>query len=164
MWNRTIYVSSSWAGKPGRTAYGSQLEEWKAAGLGGFRMLHMSKVKFSSMFNSFCIMSNGLFLHVPFSFRRFHVLPWRCLSMSHLCTFALKFVLQHQLPSLGHFACCWDPFTRLEMKEDVCLLFLHMNSNIPSSASCSMQDASEVPSAGLSICFPRRHFIWSSIK
>lgn len=45
MWNRTKYVPSSRAGKPGRTAYGSQLEEWKAAGLDGFRMLHMSNVK-----------------------------------------------------------------------------------------------------------------------
>lgn len=160
MWNRIICAPTSWRGKPEGTACGSQLEEWKATGLDYFRMLHTTEVKqFSSMFSSFCIMSNGLFLYVPFSSKVFHLLP--------LHTFALELVLQHQLPSSGHFACHWDPFTRLEMKKDVCLLFPQVYqtiSNIPSSVSCSMQDASEVPSAGLSVCFPGRHFIWSSIK
>lgn len=62
----------------------SQLEEWKATGLDCFRMLHVSKVKqFSSRFSSFCIMSNGLFLYVPFSSNPFHLIPWQCLSVSH---------------------------------------------------------------------------------
>lgn len=100
-----------------------------------------------------------VFLYVPFSSQLFHLLP--------LHTFTLKLVLQHKLRSFGHFACCWDPFTKLEMKKDVCLLFPQVYqtiNNISSSVSCSMQDASEVPSAGLSIYFPGLHLIWSSIK
>lgn len=101
-----------------------------------------------------------IFLYVPCSSKLFHLLP--------LHTFTLELVLQHKLPSFGPLAYCWDPFTRLEMKKDVCLLFPQVYQtiiNIPSSSvSCSMQDASEVPSAGLSICFPGKHFIWSSIK
>lgn len=100
-----------------------------------------------------------VFLYVHFSSKLFHLLP--------LHAFTFEPALQHKLPSFGHLACCWDPFTRLEMKKDVCLLFPQVYqaiNNIPSSVSCSMQDASEVPSAGLSICFPGRHFIWSSIK
>lgn len=76
--------------------------------------------------------------------------------------FALELVLQHRFPSFGHFACRWDPFTRLEMKKDVCLLFpqvYQMISNIPSSVSRAMQDASDVPSSGLSIYFRGRQHI-----
>lgn len=77
-----------------------------------------------------------VFLYVPFSFQLFHLLP--------LHTFTLELVLQHKLRSFGHFACCWDPFTKLEMKKDVCLLFPRVYqtiNNISSSVSCSMQDA-----------------------
>lgn len=52
-------------------------------------------------------------------------------------------------------SCCWNPFTRLKMK-DVCLLFPQVYqriSNIPSSVGCAMQNANEVPSAALSIYF-----------
>lgn len=108
MWKGTTCVSSSWGGKPGGTAYGSQLEEWKAAGLDGFRMSHRSKVKqFSSMFSSFCIMSNGVFfLDVPFSFQHFHLLPWQCLSMSHMPLLSnlschTNFLLLGTLPAAG---------------------------------------------------------------
>lgn len=52
-------------------------------------------------------------------------------------------------------SCCWNPLTRLKMK-DVCLLFPQVYqriSNMPSSVGCAMQNANEVPSAALSIYF-----------
>lgn len=76
----------------------------------------------------------------------FQTFPFDPLTVSQHVThaFALQLVLQHKLPSFGHFACRWDPFTRLEMKRDDCLLFpqvYQMFSNSPSSVSCAMQDA-----------------------
>lgn len=48
------------------------------------------------MFSSFCVMSNGLFLYVPFSFQ---LSPFDPLTISqHISqAFALELVLQHKL-------------------------------------------------------------------
>lgn len=96
------------------------------------------------MLSSFCIMPNGLFLYVPFLFP---TSPFDPLTISQYISqaFALELVLQHKLfLFFGHFACRWNPFTRLKMKKDVCLLFPQVYqtiSNIPSSAGCAMQGA-----------------------
>lgn len=157
-----------WGGTSRGTAYGLQLEEWKATGLDCFRMLHMSNVKQSSpaclaafasrpmvfFFMSLSLSNFSIWSLDNFSACRTRLCSWPCLATQ-------------TLPFFGHFACRWNPFSRLKMKKDVCLLFPQVYqtiSNIPSSVGCAMQDADEVPSAGLSIYFPGRHHIWSFIK
>lgn len=99
MWKGTICAPTPWGGKPGGTAYGSQLEEWKATGLDCLRMLHTSKVKqFSNMFSSFCIMSKGLplcsFLFQTFPFAPIaHFHSWTCLATQTSLFWALGLLL-----------------------------------------------------------------------
>lgn len=86
--------------------------------------------------------------HVQWSFPSclfvFQTFPFALLTVFQHVTqaLALELVLQHKLPSFGHFICHWDLFTRLETK----MMFAFASpkqavSNIPSSVSCSMQDA-----------------------
>lgn len=145
-----------WGGTSGRTASSLQLKERKATGLDCFRMLHVSKVQqsFSARLSAFA--PCPMFSFRPFLFATSSDPLTIYFSACHtrLCSWAC--LATRTLPFFGHFACSWHPFTRLKMKKDVCLLFPQVYqriSNIPSSVGCAMQDANEVPSAALSICF-----------
>lgn len=122
-------------------------------------MLHTSKVKQSSnTFSSFCIMSKGLPL-CPFLFQTFPFAP--------IAHFHSRTCLVTQTSFFWALCLLLGSLHKARDEEDVCLLFPQVYqtiNNIHSSVSCSMQDATEVPSAGLSIYFPGLHFIWSSIK
>lgn len=143
-----------------------RLQDWIA--LGCYTWAKWSKVKQSSPACLAAFASRPVvFSFMSLSLSTFSIWSLDNFSACHtrLCSWAC--LATQTLPFFEHFACCWNPFTRLKVKKDVCLLFPQVYqtiSNIPSTVGCAMQDANGVPSAGLSICFPGRHHIWPFIK
>lgn len=141
----TICASLSWGGTSGGTAYGLQLEERKATGLDCFTMLHMSEVQQSSPACLAAFASGPMvfsFMSLPPS--NFSIWSLDNVSACHTRLSSWACLATQTLPFFGHFACCWNPFTRLKVKKDVCILFPQVYqtiSNILSSVGCAMQDA-----------------------